>query len=98
MTIPKVVNKYKHIPENNDVYIGRPSKFGNPFVLDKSTCRDQVIAKYRGFLDQQIEMGNITKQDILNLEGKNLVCFCKPQKCHGDILVAKFLEIKKGDE
>ena len=29
-----------------DVYIGRPSKWGNPYVIGPDGTREQVIAKY----------------------------------------------------
>lgn len=32
--------------EPYDVYIGRPSKWGNPFVIGKDGTREEVIAKY----------------------------------------------------
>jgi hypothetical protein len=65
-----------------DVYIGRPSKWGNPFAIGKDGTRDEVIAKYEAWL-----MGNkALLADILELKGKTLACWCSPAKCHGDIL------------
>ena len=43
----KVVNKYKHV---YDVYIGRGSKWGNPFVIGKDGTREEVINKYEEYL------------------------------------------------
>lgn len=80
----KVVNKYK---EECDVYIGRGSKWGNPFVIGKDGTREEVIAKYRLHLWQQIKSGKVTGEDLLELDGKRLGCFCKPQACHGDVLI-----------
>lgn len=69
--------------ENYDVYIGRGSKWGNPFVLGKHGNREEVIRKYENYL-----LGN---KDLMNsledLKGKTLGCWCKPKACHGDILV-----------
>jgi len=31
---------------NYDVYIGRPSKWGNPFVIGKDGTRKEVVAQY----------------------------------------------------
>lgn len=92
----RVVNLYK---EPYDVYIGRAKKgetslWGNPFVIGKDGDRDEVIEKYRHWLWQQLKSGRITKADILSLDGKTLGCFCKPQKCHGDILVAALEWVK----
>lgn len=76
----KVVNKYK---EKYDVYIGRGSKWGNPFVIGKDGTREEVIEKYRKWI--------MTKPELLSslheLKGKVLGCFCKPKLCHGDVLI-----------
>ena len=67
--------------EPYDVYIGRPSKWGNPFTIGKDGTRDEVIAKYRVHLH---ESGLIA--DIEELRGKTLGCWCAPKPCHGDVL------------
>lgn len=77
-----VVNKYKHTPTPNDLYIGRGSKWGNPFKIGEHGTRTDVIQKYREYL-----IGNQKLMASLHeLKGKTLVCFCKPQACHGDVL------------
>ena len=88
----KVVNKYK---ESYDVYIGRGSKWGNPFKLGDGVSRDEVIQKYRRYLWEQIKAGVITKQDLIELDGKRLGCFCKPKSCHGDVIVAAVQWVKE---
>ena len=45
--------RIKHIKEPaeaNDVFIGRPSKWGNPFIIGKDGDREEVIALYRKYL------------------------------------------------
>ena len=80
----KVLNKYKDgIPEGA-VYIGRPSKWGNPFVIGQDGDRGEVIAKYRQWLLSRPEMVESAKRELV---GKNLVCFCAPKCCHGDVLL-----------
>lgn len=67
-----------------DVYIGRPSIWGNPFVIGKDGTRDQVIDKYEQYLLSNEKL----MSQIHKLKGKILGCFCRPAfKCHGDILV-----------
>lgn len=78
----KVVNKYK---ESYDTYIGRGSKWGNPFVIGTDGNREQVISKYRHWITQG--NGKHLLNDLHELQGKTLGCFCKPQACHGDVLV-----------
>jgi len=80
-----VVNKYK---SEFDVYNGRGSKWGNPFPITPFQNREQVVEMYRNHLWRQIQKGEVTKSDLLALEGKRLGCFCKPQACHGDVIVA----------
>lgn len=46
----KVVNKHRHKPTPDDVYIGRPSKWGNPFVIGKDGNRHDVIEAYAHWL------------------------------------------------
>ena len=68
---------------DNEVYIGRPSKWGNPFIIGKDGNRDEVINKYRHWIFDQKKL----MTSLHSLRGKDLVCYCKPQACHGDVLV-----------
>jgi hypothetical protein len=76
--ITTVVNKRT---DEFDIYIGRGSKWGNPYVIGKDGTRDEVIDKYINYL-----CTTDLDQDIDELYGKRLGCFCKPLACHGDIL------------
>lgn len=77
-----VINKYHgNIPEDA-VYIGRGSKWGNPFRIGPDGSRDGVIQKYRDYIQARPDLLN----SLDELKGKALVCFCKPKPCHGDIL------------
>lgn len=75
-----VVNKSK---QPYDVYIGRGSRWGNPFVIDAPGTRAEVIALYRDWLVKQPSL----MEQLEGLRGKRLGCFCKPLPCHGDVLV-----------
>jgi hypothetical protein len=66
-----------------DVYIGRPSEWGNPFVIGKDGDREEVVEKYAEWLLAQPELVEKAKQE---LKGKVLGCWCSPKLCHGDIL------------
>lgn len=81
----KVVNLNK---SSYNIYIGRGSKWGNPFPITETESRKVVIDKYRDYL---FESGLIN--DIDELEGKVLGCYCKPKDCHGDVLVELLEEI-----
>lgn len=66
----------------HDVYIGRPSKWGNPFVIGRDGTREQVIMKFQQYA---IVKGlDIAAKN--ELKGKTLGCFCSPLACHGDVL------------
>ena len=83
----RVVNKYH---EDYDVYIGRGSKWGNPYVIGKNGNREEVIKQYEEWFQGQTHL----LDSLEELRDKTLGCFCKPQSCHGDILI-KYLNEKK---
>lgn len=65
-----------------DVYIGRGSKWGNPFKIGKHGNRHQVILLYKEWIMNQSHLLN----SLNELENKTLGCHCYPKSCHGDIL------------
>jgi hypothetical protein len=79
-TLPKVVHCNK---ETYDIYCGRPSKWGNPFSIGKDGTRKEVIEKYRQFLLEHPQL----LEDLHELEGKTLGCWCSPKPCHCDVLI-----------
>ncbi len=83
------------MPENT-VYVGRPTKWGNPFRV--SGDHDLAVYAFRCYLDgvsnPAIRNGHYdgkvapTIEEIKTLKGKNLACFCPLDKpCHADILL-----------
>ena len=66
-----------------DVYIGRPSKWGNPFAIGRDGTRAQVIEKYRAWIVTQPALMSALPE----LEGKILGCWCSPLPCHGEVLI-----------
>jgi hypothetical protein len=69
-------------------YIGRPSEWGNPFVIGRDGTRDEVCDKYEALVRARPDMMARIKAE---LKGQVLGCYCKPQRCHGDTL-AKIAE------
>jgi len=65
-----------------DVYIGRPSVWGNPYRIGRDGTRAQVIARYEAWLRQQPQL----LARLGELRGKVLGCWCAPLPCHGDVL------------
>lgn len=68
--------------EPHDVYIGRPSKWGNPFVVGRDGTREEVVEKYRAWIVTQPHL----MRALPELRGKRLACYCAPLSCHGDVL------------
>jgi hypothetical protein len=66
------------------VYIGRPSKWGNPFVIGRDGTRKEVIQKYEEWIRTQPEL----MEALPEIAGAVLGCWCSPkQQCHGDVLI-----------
>ena len=74
-----------------DVFIGRPSIWGNPFEIGKDGTRKEVIKKYRVWLNDNESL----KSRILELDGKTLGCFCAPKACHGNVIIEMIEIIKR---
>lgn len=68
-----------------DVYVGRPSKWGNPFRLYRDGTRAEIIAKYEAWI-QEPEQAHLIEA-LPELRGKVLGCWCAPKACHADVLV-----------
>lgn len=77
------------MPENT-VYVGRPTKWGNPHKVG-GKCgpfMTDTIDAWRAKFFYLEHIRKIPKQDILELRGKNLACWCRlDQPCHADILL-----------
>lgn len=78
-----VFNKLRHIIPRDAVYIGRPTKWGNPFQIGKDGTRGEVIGKYRAYLLSRPDLIEAARRE---LKGRDLVCWCAPKACHGHVL------------
>ncbi len=86
----KVVNKVR---DHYDVYIGRGSKWGNPYSHKEGTkakfkvnTREEAIEAYREYITNG--NGKHLLNDLHELEGKILGCYCAPKACHGEVLIS----------
>lgn len=97
--------KHKQVSPNGlpIVYVGRPTKFGNPFLVSELGAKEAVL-RYREcilnnamvylWIDEiqaSIEFDRFKwmSENIKTLQGKNLACFCSLScECHADILLS----------
>ena len=93
----RVVNRRK---APFDVYIGRPSVWGNPFSHMPDTLaqfrvssREEAISRFREWFLAQPELVARAKRE---LKGKVLGCWCKPSSCHGDV-IAEIVDERQGE-
>lgn len=96
---PRVVHLRRRkglVIQNCDVYIGRAlnmggwrlkkSKWANPFSIKEVGSAEEAVRRYREYILSSPSLLN----DLGELEGKTLGCWCTPNPCHGDVLVALF--------
>jgi hypothetical protein len=101
-----VVNKHHGA---SGEYIGRGSPLGNPFSSKTGTKaqvvvkdRETAVAAYRDWLNEKIRVMNrpvieeLNRLHALAKQGElNLVCFCAPKACHGDVIKDILLNAKE---
>lgn len=93
--MPRVYNKHHKNAPAEAVYVGRPSKWGNPFIIGRDGERAECVEKFRTMLQQPDTFWSVKRAEIrAELKGKDLVCWCAPKPCHADIL----LEIANASE
>ena len=42
---------------------------------------------YRKYIVQKLENDPLLRKELAGLRGQVLGCYCKPQACHGDVLI-----------
>jgi hypothetical protein len=79
----RVLNKHAAGTHHGAIYIGRGSKWGNPFRIGVDGDRAAIIAKHARWLRDQHHL----LRALDELRGKDLLCFCAPAACHGDLVL-----------
>lgn len=81
---PEVLNKHhRDARAGGAVYVGRGSKYGSPFKIGPGMTRDQACDAYEAYACE-----TFTREEIVaDLEGRDLLCFCSPRRCHADWLL-----------
>jgi hypothetical protein len=81
-----------------DVFIGRPSKFGNPHVMHSETERHKVVALFEQTARKRLAVDFWWAEKVKGLHGKTLGCYCAPKACHGDVLLKLAAELHSTTE
>lgn len=68
----------------NAIYVGRPTKWANPYKLKHEKDRQEIVEKYRQYLKCNKALTMEAKQV---LKGRNLSCWCAPKICSADVLL-----------
>lgn len=90
-TLAKIWNKKHGNTPASAVYIGRPSPWGNPWSIGLLS-RDEVLIRFKSYA---VDKYKNDPSWLEPLKGKDLECWCAPQKCHGDILLEILDEFEK---
>lgn len=73
----------------DDAYVSWPkvkSSFANPFTA-KKYGREESIRLYREYIIDKLKKDPKLMDEFRQLRGKTLGCWCKPEACHGDVLL-----------
>lgn len=96
-TKPKRIQRKRakgwRMPENA-VYVGRPTRYGNPFKVGEVNSDtgevvtlEKCLEYYRFYLERKYQ-GAALPEFLAPLRGKDLACFCgEGSPCHADILL-----------
>jgi hypothetical protein len=98
---PKYSNLQEWIADSKNIYIGRRgiiilekkrfpesnSIFCNPYKIGKDGTREDVLMKYENYIREKLANSSSFCDEFKKLKGKTLGCWCKPERCHGDILL-----------
>jgi len=95
--MPRVLNRRTNGIPRGAVYVGRPTKFGNPMTIkevkrlfptfDDEEAYQAAVDWYAEYLGEYLKLHPEFWDEIRKLHGKDLVCWCKPLPCHADILL-----------
>ena len=99
---PKYANLKEWMSDPDNVYIGRggvvfvdglrwpkqDSVWANPYKIGRDGDRQEVLAKYKQYINEKIKKDKEMIAQLHKLKGKLLGCWCKPEECHGDILIS----------
>ena len=82
----RILNRRTDPIPHDAVYVGRGSRWGNPYRIGRHGSRNDVIESYRTWLWSEIRSGRLSLDELRALDGRDLVCWCAPKRCHAEVL------------
>lgn len=77
---PKVLDIKNILHGETGINVMRPSKYGNPYVINAFNSRDDVCDMFELYVKSRPDLIASAKRE---LKGHNLICCCGPKKrCH----------------
>lgn len=94
--MPKVLNEHLDEITKDAVYIGRPTIFGNPYThlahsapnVTVVDSREEAIDRFTTYFFERLASDEEFKERVDELKDKDLICFCAPLACHGDVILS----------
>jgi hypothetical protein len=89
----RVLNKHRDTIPPDAVYVGRPTKWGNPMTVDElatlfpADTREELHSTAVDWYRAYINYNKALASQLCELKGKDLVCWCTPLPCHADVLL-----------
>lgn len=95
--MPRVLNKRTDKISSGAVYVGRPSKWGNPMTIQELKrlfpddipleLQEKAVSWFREYITTPFGRPLELMSQIAKLRGRDLVCWCAPLPCHADVLL-----------
>ena len=84
----KILNRssMKDVNLETQAIVSRPGPFGNPFVVGIDGDRERVIQRFKSYFNDRMLRDSWYKKKVLQLEGKDLICWCAPLRCHAEVI------------
>ena len=84
--MPRVFNRRMRDAPDDALYVGRPTIFGNPFIVGRDGQQGECVELFREWImrDEQEELRTQARKLLAN---RDLVCWCTPFPCHADVLL-----------
>ena len=90
--MPQVFNlRHKKCPDDS-VRVDRSTPYGNPFIIGKDGDREQVCLMFSIWI-RHPDQTALREKGKLELKGKDLCCWCAPERCHA----STWIEIANGE-